>query len=58
MVSGDLTASTPSKVEATDGTAIKAAIDLLNLALTTDELRIVEIHGGQQLMIFKVTREA
>ena len=58
MASGDLTASTPSKVEATDVAAIKVAIDALNLAIATDTLFVIPIHGNQQVQIFKVQREA
>ncbi len=58
MAAGDLTASTPSIVEAVDSAAIKVAIDLLNLNLATDNLFVVPISAGMRLSIFKVEREA
>ena len=57
MGSGDLTASTP--VLATDGTALKTQIDLLNLAADTDKIAIVPIPTSpNQFWVFKVEREA
>ena len=56
MVAGDLTASTP--ILATGGTAIKTAIDALNLALDTDKVAVVPIpNSPNQFLVFKVTRE-
>ncbi len=57
-MAGELTASTPVKVDANDGDAIKDTIDALVLALVTDELRIVGPTVGNTLWIFKVTRAA
>jgi hypothetical protein len=57
MAVGDLTASTP--VYATGGTAIKTAIDDLNLAAATDFVFVVPIAGrDNQYMVFKVERAA
>lgn len=57
MASGDLTMSTPTLC--TGMTAVKTAVDLLNLALTTDRLVVVPITGANnQFMVAKVTREA
>ena len=61
MVAGDLTASTPvfvSTQEAGSAAAIKAAVDALNLAATTDILVVQPVQDGKQLCIFKVLREA
>ena len=58
MASGDLTASTPVKVDANDGTAIKTAIDALVLAAVTDEVKVVGPLGNNQIWIFKVERAA
>ena len=55
MAPGDLTASTP--VLATTPTEIKAAVDALNLAATTDKLIVIpKTHG--QFYVFKVERAA
>lgn len=58
MAAGDLTASTPSYVAAGDAAAIKAAIDALNLAASTDMLFVVPVANGTQVAIFKVERAA
>ena len=58
MAAGDLTASAPVYVESGDGTAIKAAIDALNLAAATDFLVVVPSQNGSQVIIFKVLRAA
>lgn len=58
MAAGDLTASAPALVDATDGPAIKTAIDALNLAATTDNLYIIPLPGTKLLAIFKVERAA
>ena len=57
MASGDLTASTPTVAEG--ATAVKTAIDLLNLAATTDFLFVVPIPGRMDsYLVFKVERTA
>ncbi len=58
MGTGDLTASTPTFVDANDDVAIKAAIDALNLAAVTDILVMEPVPGGKKFVIFKVQREA
>jgi hypothetical protein len=55
MGSGDLTASTPTVC--TSATAIKTAIDALNLAAATDRLFVVPCNLGSWL-VFKVERAA
>lgn len=57
MASGDLTASTPTLAEG--ATAVKTAIDLLNLAATTDFLFVVPVPGrNNSYLVFKVERTA
>ena len=56
MASGDLTASVPAATS-TDPTLLKAAIDALNLAATTDTLHIVPIDSAT-VLVFKVERAA
>lgn len=57
MVSGDLTSSAPTVCEG--ATAVKTAIDLLNLAAATDFLFVVPIEGrNNAYLVFKVEREA
>ena len=54
MAAGDLTASTP--VFCATEAAIKAEIDGLNLAATTDTVHVVPWNNGA--MVFKVERAA
>lgn len=57
MAAGDLTASTPVLCEG--ATAVKTAIDALNLAATTDFLFVIPVENRQDVyMVFKVEREA
>ena len=56
MAPGDLTASTPVLV--TTPTEIKAAVDALNLAATTDKLIVIPIADTKQFYVFKVERAA
>ena len=57
MAAGDLTASAPTI--ATTGTEIKAAVDALNLAATTDKLVVVPLGDvSGSVHVFKVEREA
>lgn len=58
MAAGDLTASTPTFVDAGNATTIKSTIDALNLAATTDVLHVVPVANGSQVAIFKVERAA
>jgi hypothetical protein len=58
MASGDLTASAPVLVDASDVAALKVAIDALNLTAATDNLWIVPIGHGTQVAVFKVERAA
>lgn len=58
MASGDLTASSPTYVDAGDDSTIKSTIDALNLAANTDSLYVVPVANGSQVAIFKVEREA
>lgn len=58
MAAGDLTCSTPVYVDVNEPAAIKAAIDDLNLAATTDLLFCIPTGNGQRLCIFKVERAA
>ena len=53
MAAGDLTASTPTYCKTT--TQLKAAIDALNLAATTDFLCVVP-SGLEGWVVFKVQR--
>ena len=56
-MAGDLTASTPTACQG--AAAIKAHIDTLNLAATTDFIFVVPISGrDQQYYVFKVERAA
>lgn len=52
MVVGDLTASTP--VFCATETAIKTAIDALNLAAATDFIKVIPCNNG--FLVFKVAR--
>lgn len=54
MAAGDLTASTPTFCSTE--TAVKTAIDALNLAATTDFLMVVPANSGW--LVFKVERAA
>lgn len=57
MASGDLTASTPVLCEGE--TAVKTAIDALNLTATTDFLFVVPVSGRSNCyIVFKVERAA
>lgn len=57
MVAGDLTASAPTVC--TGATAIKTAVDLLNLAAVTDFIQIIPIpNSDNQTLVFKVERAA
>lgn len=57
MAPGDLTASTPAVVEGL--TALKSAIDGLNLAATTDFLYIIPVANMTEAWtVFKVERAA
>lgn len=57
MAAGDLTASTPTVCEG--AAAVKTAIDLLNLAATTDFLFVVSMPGRNDCyLVFKVQRAA
>lgn len=58
MAVGDLTASTPTYVDAHDPVAIKTAIDALNKAAATDDLICEPVNNGQQFCIFVVERAA
>jgi hypothetical protein len=58
MAVGDLTASAPALVDASDPAALKVAIDALNLAAVTDTLWIVPTGHGKQVAVFKVERAA
>lgn len=60
MASGDLTASSPTLVVMDPtGAAIKAEVDALNLAATTDRLVILPYSDNPKVvMVFKVEREA
>jgi hypothetical protein len=58
MATGDLTASTPVLIDGSDPAAVKTAIDALNLAAVTDQLIILPVGHGKQIMIFKVERTA
>ena len=55
MASGDLTASTPTVCAST--TAVKTAVDALNLAATTDSVQII-YSGEGTWIVFKVERTA
>jgi len=57
MAAGDLTASVPVIVNNT-AALVKAEVDKLNLAATTDHLFILPIENSQRVMIFKVARAA
>lgn len=55
MAAGDTTASTP--VVCTGGTAVKTAIDALNLASATDVIMVVPYsERDQSFLVFKVER--
>ncbi len=57
MVSGDLTASTPTI--ATIGAEVKTQIDALNLAAVTDKIAVVPFADASgKFLIFKVERAA
>jgi hypothetical protein len=57
MASGDLTASTP--VYCSSIAEVKTAIDALNLATTTDFIKVVAVPGRENTwIVFKVEREA
>ena len=57
MAAGDLTASTPTLC--TGAAAVKTHIDTLNLAATTDEIKIIPIPvSPNQFLVFKVERAA
>jgi hypothetical protein len=57
MAAGDLTASVPTLC--VGATAVKAAIDALNLALATDFLVVEGIPGRDNCyLVFKVERAA
>ena len=57
MASGDLTASTPTYC--TGDTAVKTAIDALNLAAVTDHIFVVPVEGRDDTyLVFKVERAA
>ena len=57
MAAGDLTASTP--VECVGSAAVKTAIDALNLAATTDFIKVVPVAGrNNTYLVFKVERAA
>lgn len=57
MASGDLTASTPTLCEG--ATAVKTHIDTLNLAATTDHIKVVPVTGRSDVyLVFKVERAA
>lgn len=58
MAAGDLTASTPVYVKTEDAAAVKAAIDAMNLAATTDQLFVIPVGAGRTVAIFKVQRAA
>lgn len=53
---GDITASLPVLVDSNSPVKIKAAIDALTLAATTDQVFVVTIPGGKKLAIFKTER--
>jgi len=56
-MAGDLTASAPTICEG--ATAVKTAIDLLNLAAATDFIKVVGIPGRDNVyLVFKVERGA
>ena len=57
MASGDLTAS--AGVYCDGATAVKTAVDALNLAATTDHIMVVPVSGrDDQYLVFKVERAA
>jgi len=56
MASGDLTASAP--VACIGGTAIKAAVDELNLAAVTDTIEIIPTGAPNEFLVFKIERAA
>ena len=62
MASGDLTASTPVFCEGI--TAVKTAVDTLNLAATTDKLVVLPVPSNPanpyayNFVVFKVERTA
>jgi hypothetical protein len=57
VAAGDLTASTPTVCVGL--TAVKTAIDLLNLAAVTDFLMVVPVPGRDNCyLVFKVERAA
>lgn len=57
MAAGDLTASTPTLCSG--ATAVKTHIDTLNLAATTDFIKIIPIpNSPNQFLVFKVERAA
>lgn len=57
MAAGDLTAS--ASVTVTGAANIKAAVDALNLAATTDFIMVIPIPGRDQCFsVFKVERAA
>lgn len=57
MAVGDLTASTPTLCDGL--AAVKTHIDTLNLAATTDEVKVIPIpESPNQFMVFKIERAA
>ena len=56
-MAGNLTASTPTLC--TGATAVKTAVDLLNLAAATDFIEIVPVTGRDNCwLVFKIERAA
>jgi len=57
MAAGDLTASTPTYC--VGKTAVKTAVDALNLTATTDFIMVVPVEGRDDTyIVFKVERAA
>lgn len=58
MANGDVTCTTPVRVDITDGAAIKAAVEAIHLPEPTDQVKVVPIPSSKECVIFAVKRQS